>query len=270
MNYWEMWSPWLRAMPRVECVAGLQESIAMVAGRFGFRFYLFHAHFPGDRGPRGDFYLDNCPAGWSTFYREGKAGDLRAACGTRQVTPMMWREIATRLPELYATAREFGLVAGCIHPMHGPSGQWSSMSFLKDRDDAKAEAEIQAAMPRCQLLVGHVHEAAARILAAGPAAPHAAADAGARGSGLNEREREVLTWIAAGKTACETATILSLSERTVLFYLSNARRKLGATNSCHAITKALSLGWIDPDRARPGCVAGPPGIGRGVTARPRP
>jgi len=56
----------------------------------------------------------------------------------------------------------------------------------------------------------------------------------------------VLTWAAAGKTTSEIAAIMPISERTVVFHLSNARRKLGATNSRHAISKALSLGLIDP------------------------
>ncbi len=55
----------------------------------------------------------------------------------------------------------------------------------------------------------------------------------------------MLTWVAAGKTTSEIAAIMPICERTVIFHLSNARRKLGATNSRHAISKALSLGLID-------------------------
>jgi DNA-binding NarL/FixJ family response regulator len=38
---------------------------------------------------------------------------------------------------------------------------------------------------------------------------------------------------------------MPISRRTVIFHLSNARRKLGAANSRHAITRAISLGLID-------------------------
>jgi DNA-binding CsgD family transcriptional regulator len=55
----------------------------------------------------------------------------------------------------------------------------------------------------------------------------------------------VLTWAAAGKTMVGIADILSISQRTVFFHLSNARRKLGAANSRHAICKALALGLIE-------------------------
>jgi DNA-binding CsgD family transcriptional regulator len=61
---------------------------------------------------------------------------------------------------------------------------------------------------------------------------------------FTERERDCLTWIAAGKTMAEVADILSVAERTVVFHLANARRKLGVANSYHAIMKAVSLGHI--------------------------
>jgi DNA-binding CsgD family transcriptional regulator len=49
---------------------------------------------------------------------------------------------------------------------------------------------------------------------------------------LTPREREVLTWVAEGKTAPETATLLGISERAVRLYRENAMAKLGAhTNS---------------------------------------
>ena len=45
---------------------------------------------------------------------------------------------------------------------------------------------------------------------------------------LNEREVEVLTWVARGKTSAEIAQILGLTKRTVDFHTDNARGKLGA------------------------------------------
>jgi DNA-binding response OmpR family regulator len=45
---------------------------------------------------------------------------------------------------------------------------------------------------------------------------------------LNDREVEVLTWVARGKTSAEIAQILGLTKRTVDFHTDNARTKLGA------------------------------------------
>ncbi|MBI3444313.1 MAG: autoinducer binding domain-containing protein [Magnetospirillum sp.] len=61
---------------------------------------------------------------------------------------------------------------------------------------------------------------------------------------LSEREAEMLTWSARGKTVAETAIILSISEKTVQFHLSNCLRKLGAANKVEAAIRAIGLGWV--------------------------
>jgi DNA-binding CsgD family transcriptional regulator len=58
---------------------------------------------------------------------------------------------------------------------------------------------------------------------------------------LSRRERECLYWAAKGKTFGEIATILTLSERTVKFYLDIARHKLGAMNITEAVAKGVSM-----------------------------
>lgn len=61
---------------------------------------------------------------------------------------------------------------------------------------------------------------------------------------LSRREIECLSWAAAGKTFGEIATILSLSERTVKFYLDVARVKLRSTNITQAVSKAVTMNVI--------------------------
>ena len=62
---------------------------------------------------------------------------------------------------------------------------------------------------------------------------------------LSAREKEVLSWKKEGRTAWETSQTLKISERTIVFHLQNAMRKLGAKNSAQAMATALSLGLID-------------------------
>lgn len=54
---------------------------------------------------------------------------------------------------------------------------------------------------------------------------------------LTVRERDVLTWVAEGKSDWEIAVILGVSEPTVRFHLDNARRKLGAVNRVQAAAR---------------------------------
>jgi DNA-binding NarL/FixJ family response regulator len=63
---------------------------------------------------------------------------------------------------------------------------------------------------------------------------------------LNDREVEVLTWVARGKTSAEIAQICGLSKRTVDFHIDNARTKLGAATRIQAAVKAATGRLIEP------------------------
>jgi DNA-binding NarL/FixJ family response regulator len=63
---------------------------------------------------------------------------------------------------------------------------------------------------------------------------------------LNDREVEVLTWVARGKTSLEIAGILGLTKRTVDFHTDNARNKLGASTRTEAVIKATTGRLIEP------------------------
>ncbi len=57
---------------------------------------------------------------------------------------------------------------------------------------------------------------------------------------LTGRERDALTWVAAGKSDWEIAAILGLSQTTVRFHVDNARKKLGAVNRAQAVALLVS------------------------------
>lgn len=56
---------------------------------------------------------------------------------------------------------------------------------------------------------------------------------------LHWRERECLSWVAAGKTDSEIADILGLSHHSVNVYIERAKTKLGASNRTAAVVAAL-------------------------------
>jgi DNA-binding NarL/FixJ family response regulator len=57
---------------------------------------------------------------------------------------------------------------------------------------------------------------------------------------LNDREIEMLTWVARGKTSAQIAKITGLAKRTIDFHLDNARMKLGAATRTEAAIKAAA------------------------------
>jgi DNA-binding CsgD family transcriptional regulator len=71
-------------------------------------------------------------------------------------------------------------------------------------------------------------------------------EAGAEPNGLTDRELEVLTWVARGKSAWEIGEILRITKRTVDEHVHRATRKLGAANRTQAAAMAVRNRIIDP------------------------
>jgi DNA-binding CsgD family transcriptional regulator len=241
---------WLRGILSASSLAGLRESITMIVQRIGFQYFDFRGRYPQLPNDRNEIRLDNFPAG---LLDAGSGNETDAVPdpmhhrAMQQATPLLWREWTSHYPDFFSEARKCGLMTGATHPVHGPVGDRSSISFIKGVGGILAEREILAALSECQLISCYVHRAAARISENRFDSLNSGARATVSAPTLTERERECLTWVATGKTAAQVAATLSLSEATIIYHLSKARRKLDAANSRHAISKAISLKLIAPN-----------------------
>ena len=67
------------------------------------------------------------------------------------------------------------------------------------------------------------------------------------------KERDVLIWLAQGKTLPEIAVILDVSATTVRTHYKNARAKLGGNTQAENIVIAITFGLISrsPDDLTP-------------------
>jgi LuxR family quorum sensing-dependent transcriptional regulator len=61
---------------------------------------------------------------------------------------------------------------------------------------------------------------------------------------LTERERQCLSWAAAGKSDWEIGQIIDLSAKTVNYHIENAKRKSGVQTRVQAIVEAVRSGVI--------------------------
>ncbi len=242
---------WLKSVLLARSLADLSASIGLTIERLGFRYFIYRGRFPQSYLRADEVRFDNCPEAWRARYAEdgwdtaSNPAHLRAL---QEITPILWRQIPRC--DLFTELRSLGFITGVTDPVHGPGGQRSALSFIKNRGGQQAEREIQIALTKCHLLTSYVHDSAARIVKRRSLVGFDRHPQPLKES-LNERECAILAWIAAGKTIAEIAGLLPISERTVNFHLYNARRKLGAANSRHAITKAISLGLIEPESDAP-------------------
>lgn len=58
------------------------------------------------------------------------------------------------------------------------------------------------------------------------------------------REKEIISWVAEGKTALEIGVILGRSEHTIRKHVRNISEKLEVMNSAHLVAKAMRRGII--------------------------
>ncbi|QRK07272.1 response regulator transcription factor [Archangium violaceum] len=108
---------------------------------------------------------------------------------------------------------------------------------------AGASGYLLKSMLRKELVetIRSVHAGRRRIAAdiASEMAEHVADDE------LTARERDVLSYVAAGNANKEVAARMGISEETVKTHMKNVLTKLGARDRTHAVVVALKRGIID-------------------------
>jgi DNA-binding CsgD family transcriptional regulator len=58
---------------------------------------------------------------------------------------------------------------------------------------------------------------------------------------LSNREREILAWIAEGKSDASIGQILNISSKTVNYHVENAKRKFAVATRIQAVIAALRM-----------------------------
>ena len=154
---------------------------------------------------------------------------------SRTVKPYSWNDIREKRPLIKKQrfimdeGREFGATDGFIVPIHTMSGKLSIFSPCGENPDLSSQA--RAAL---EIIGMYSYEMLKRALIQKQQdkITH---------EPLTPREREVLTWVAAGKTDDEISEILSISMTTVASHVDNAKHKLNACKRTYAVVQAIRL-----------------------------
>ena len=143
---------------------------------------------------------------------------------------MGWKRNSPAQKRYFERMQDFGLIHGFGLPLYGRNGRdaYAAFDFLRHVDEVDPEAVglvrslAQAGHQRISLLV----------------------ERKSKGPVLSEREAEVLTWAARGKSLNSIATILDLSPDTVKTYSKRIYAKLEVADRVGAVVKALRLGLV--------------------------
>lgn len=181
------------------------------------------------------------PSSWVHRYQEARHAEKDPVLKLTATShlPVFWNDPSQCDPKhvVFDEARQHGLAGGITVPVCDQNGGRSLFSIATETAPKKSSRH-QAANAGMVLLTSlYLHEAVQRHvnsvdLAALPQ--------------LTTREKDCLQWAANGKTSWEIANILSISERTVIFHITNATKKLNATNRRQAVARAISLRLISP------------------------
>jgi LuxR family transcriptional regulator, quorum-sensing system regulator BjaR1 len=212
------------------------EQLASSVSVFGFSAILITGVPEPPQRVEPYFLMNGWPRGWSGHNAKAHnyADDPTAAWCRRTINPFEWARTGGRSKHaLSSAATEENLAAknGYLVPVIRATGSTSCVTMAGERPELESRARRAVYM-----LSLYAHARAVSLL-------DCTDGAGPRRE-LTLREREVLQWIAAGKSSWDVSVILGISERTVNWLISRAGRKLNAVNRTHAVVNAIRAGQI--------------------------
>lgn len=213
-------------------VPGLLRKITQSYGLKNVAYFAVSQHGIPDEDP---YVAVTYSKDWVEHYKTNNfAGyDPVLLRGFNSLLPFDWRSIdkeKQKIRDFFGQAGEFGVGRnGLTFSIHGTHSERALVTLTSDVTNREWDKTRHRYMRDFQMLGFHLHEMILR-----------AEGIKFENVSLAKRQVECLKWTSQGKTASEIAGILTLSERTVRFYLETARQRLGVTNNVHAVAKAIS------------------------------
>jgi LuxR family transcriptional regulator, activator of conjugal transfer of Ti plasmids len=205
--------------------------------QYGFPCFAYLSFTP--RGEDDDtLAMTTYPSSWVKQY-----------CANRydRIDPVIARSIATTLPFAWSADRfdakltskqkwfleeasEFEIRHGVTIPIHDRQGKVATLTLAACDSRSAFEARVRKYRHQLHLIAIYLY-AQLRDVTSAPTSPLRPC--------LTQRERVCLQWAARGKSALDTAEIINVSRRTVVFHTENAKRKLGVATVQQAVAKGL-------------------------------
>lgn len=219
--------------------ADLDRCLAQVTGRLGFDHFALSLELRSGSREAPGLLLHDYPDEWAKVYVGfDLAGQdpVRRACD-KSFVGFAWGTLERLIPltrgdrQMLAVGRECGVGDGYTVPRHLPGLARGTCTFAVSPDRQ---------LPQNELYQAEIVGTLALTCALGLGAAHV----GGTVPVLSDRQRECLLWVARGKTASETATILGIGTETVIQHLKVARERYQVHCKQSLIVAALFDGLI--------------------------
>ncbi len=228
----------IEGFDRAKTALELQGRITAVIAPFGFEYFCYAGptNGPGSRFENSAF-LNVWPKAWFDQYRSSNfwPRDPITKFTRKQKRSFLWSEAPVDDPVgssiIEIAAVDHRMRHGLCIPIHGLAGYQASISFAGLEIDDKIEARAAV-----EIIGVYAANRSNQLSQNFPPPPKV----------LTPREREVMAWVAAGKTAWDIGSILRISVDTVNKLVASAMRRLNACNRPQAVAESIRRGEIAP------------------------
>ena len=230
----------IQGIERLSNTGEIMDAMGALLKKHGFEYHCV-SFLATTTETLGDVLLSNrLPEEWLKLYieREYVHDDPAFRYAKTVVRPFRWfkespydPEREPRAAEVVQRARDFGILDGFLIPVASTAGRMGQIWFGGRTLDLP-----ERQLPALHLMAIYAFD---RILKLhGSPARHQAR--------LTPREREILTWVANGKSSWEIGELLHISSRTVKEHVKNLCRKLDAVTRTQAVMIAVRDKIIQP------------------------
>lgn len=227
----------LAELEQADTLESIQDAILKLREYFDVENMVYHwVDSAGEQYGYGTYPLE-----WATRYQEQnyiRIDPVIAGCYKR-FHPVDWKKLdwsGKAVKAFKAEAVEYGIGnQGYSIPIRGPNGQFALFTVNHTCDDAQWEGFTEDNRRELILIAHYFNQKALEF------EPNRAPD---ESQPLSPREIDAMTLLAIGYNRAQVADTLSISEHTLRVYIESARFKLGASNTTHAVARALSRGLI--------------------------
>ena len=188
------------------------------------------------------FSVDNTPEAYRTLYDDPvtwKICPVMQHCKYSPI-PIVWDQgtyVSKGRGQLWEEQARFGYKYGIALALHFPGDRHYFIGVDRDKTLQDKFGQLTRIVADLQLFAVYAQEAGFRLFCR-------PIDEPSTGVRLTLRELEVLRWTMDGRTAWEIGEALNISERTAVFHLQNATKKLGCKTKFQALLKAIRLGLL--------------------------
>lgn len=233
----DLFEQFVQNLPMHANTSEIEQLLRRTLDQYGFPRFAYLGFSPtGDDDDT--LAVTTYPNSWAEQYRANRYD---------RIDPVIARSIAATLPFAWSVDRfdtrmtkkqkwlleeasKFGIRHGITIPIHDRQGKVATFTVTDCDSPSAFDGRVRKHRHQLHLIAIHLHAHLRNLMSVprSPLRPY-----------LTQRERSCLQWAARGKSALDTAEIMNVSRRTVVFHTENAKRKLGVTTTRQAVARGL-------------------------------